>query len=199
MDRNAPEAKTGYREAIPVTEKIFEIQVLNSRGIHAEPGILIVQALNEVSLESAWITIRDHNEKDLIVSGKSLMDVWTLAPYEGAVLRFSLCGQDTEAAVDALTTLFTDKFFSIECSRTIEAMVRKLGITDGVLLAQGILRSNSRDLRHWITCKRVAGDRRFIVNDLADFLRCPSYSAETLDPQEILRFENYLLAHFPEG
>lgn len=82
-----------------------EITVKNKLGIHARPAALLVK--NAGQFESKIEIRRD----DLIVDGKSIMGVMMLAAEQGAILLFSIDGEDEEKAMDAITKLFEENFY----------------------------------------------------------------------------------------
>ena len=80
------------------------VTVRNRAGIHARPAALIAQTANKFSSE---ITI----EKDsTVINAKSLMGVITMAAGYNTELIVKAVGSDEEAAVEAIFSLFENKF-----------------------------------------------------------------------------------------
>jgi len=85
-----------------MTEK--EIVIKNRAGIHARPAALLVKTANEFSSE---IFIEKDGEK---INAKSIMGILTLGATYNSVLEISAEGSDEEKAVEAIATLFENKF-----------------------------------------------------------------------------------------
>lgn len=85
-----------------MTEK--EIVIKNRAGIHARPAALLVKTANEFSSE---IFIEKDGEK---INAKSIMGILTLGATYNSVLKISAEGSDEEKAVEAIATLFENKF-----------------------------------------------------------------------------------------
>ena len=85
-----------------MTEK--EIVIKNRAGIHARPAALLVKRANEFSSE---IFIEKDGEK---INAKSIMGILTLGATYNSVLKISAEGSDEEKAVEAIATLFENKF-----------------------------------------------------------------------------------------
>ena len=80
------------------------VTVRNRAGIHARPAALIAQTANKFSSE---ITI----EKDsTVIIAKSIMGVITMAAGYNTELIVKAVGSDEEAAVEAIFSLFENKF-----------------------------------------------------------------------------------------
>ena len=80
------------------------VTVRNRAGIHARPAALIAQTANKFSSE---ITI----EKDsTVINAKSSMGVITMAAGYNTELIVKAVGSDEEAAVEAIFSLFENKF-----------------------------------------------------------------------------------------
>ncbi len=78
--------------------------VRNRAGIHARPAALIAQTANKFSSE---ITI----ERDsTVINAKSIMGVITMAAGYNTELLVKAEGSDADAAVEAIFTLFENKF-----------------------------------------------------------------------------------------
>jgi phosphocarrier protein len=79
--------------------KEASVEVVNRAGMHARPAAELVKLAGNFESEI-------HVEKDgLQVNGKSIMGVLMLAAEQGSVLRFTACGSDADAALEALTSL----------------------------------------------------------------------------------------------
>lgn len=80
------------------------LQVTNRNGIHARPAAEIVKVA--AKFQSEITMARD----DLEVNGKSIMGVMMLAAECGATVLLRANGPDAEDAVQALGTLFENRF-----------------------------------------------------------------------------------------
>ena len=81
-----------------------EITVENSLGIHARPASLIVQTANAYASD-IWL------EKDeTSANAKSIMSVMMLVADHGSKVRIRAEGTDASDALDAIETLFRNKF-----------------------------------------------------------------------------------------
>lgn len=81
-----------------------EITVTNRLGLHARPAAKVVQTASE--FKSEIVLKRD----DLQVNGKSIMGVMMLAAEMGSKILIRAEGEDEIRAVEALASLFQDKF-----------------------------------------------------------------------------------------
>jgi phosphocarrier protein len=80
------------------------LTVRNRAGIHARPAALIAQTANKFSSEILL-------EKDSsVINAKSIMGVITMAAGYNTTLTIKATGADAEAAVEAIYTLFENKF-----------------------------------------------------------------------------------------
>ena len=80
------------------------VVVKNRAGIHARPAALIAQTANRFSSE---ITIaRD----SFVINAKSIMGVITMAASYNMQLTVKADGPDEDEAVEAIATLFENKF-----------------------------------------------------------------------------------------
>jgi phosphocarrier protein HPr len=80
------------------------VTIVNKYGLHARPAAEFVKLANKFSAE-VWVS------KDGIeVSGKSIMGVMMLAAERGSVIEIRASGDDSVAAVDALSSLVSNKF-----------------------------------------------------------------------------------------
>ena len=80
------------------------VQVINRNGLHARPAAEIVKAA--AKFRSDITIVRD----DLEVNGKSIMGVMMLAAEHGSTILLRAEGPDADAALDALSTLVSNKF-----------------------------------------------------------------------------------------
>ncbi len=85
-----------------MTEKI--VTVTNRAGIHARPAALIAQTANKFASEVLL-------EKDsVVINAKSIMGVITMAAAYNTTMTIRASGEDEAQAVEALATLFANKF-----------------------------------------------------------------------------------------
>jgi phosphocarrier protein len=80
------------------------VTIANKNGLHARPAAEIVKLAAKFKSD-----IRLARE-DLEVNGKSIMGVMMLAAEYGAALNVRADGPDAKEAVDALTTLISNRF-----------------------------------------------------------------------------------------
>lgn len=81
-----------------------EIVVKNKLGLHARPSALFVRQASK--FKSDITLIKDGVE----VNGKSIMGLMMLAAEMGSKIIIRADGEDEEKALDALVTLFENKF-----------------------------------------------------------------------------------------
>jgi phosphocarrier protein len=81
-----------------------EVTIVNKYGLHARPAAEFVKLANRFSAE---ISV---SKDDVEVSGKSIMGVMMLAAEYGSAIRIIAKGSDSEAAVDALSSLVSSRF-----------------------------------------------------------------------------------------
>jgi phosphotransferase system HPr (HPr) family protein len=81
------------------------VRVLNRYGIHARPAALLVKAA--AGFPDTEIFIR---KGDFAVNAKSIMGLLTLEGHHGLDLVLSASGPRAAEALDALETLFRNKF-----------------------------------------------------------------------------------------
>ena len=87
---------------MPRTEKTFLI--VNALGLHARAAAQLVQTANRFRSEI-------HVEKDgMLVNGKSIMGVLTLAAAKGSSILVSCDGEDADAAMTALAKVIENGF-----------------------------------------------------------------------------------------
>ena len=80
------------------------VQIVNRNGLHARPAAEIVKLA--AKFQSEITVVKD----DLDVNGKSIMGVMMLAAEHGSSITFRAEGPDADQALDALTTLVSNKF-----------------------------------------------------------------------------------------
>ncbi len=81
-----------------------KVTVKNSAGIHARPASVIVQ---EVSRYKSDFHIHMYGYR---INGKSILGLLTLAAEQGAELELEFDGPDEKEAMDAMVTLFENRF-----------------------------------------------------------------------------------------
>ncbi len=87
---------------MPRKEKTFLI--VNALGLHARAAAQLVQTANRFRSEI-------HVEKDgMLVNGKSIMGVLTLAAAKGSTILVTCEGEDAEAALTALAKVIENGF-----------------------------------------------------------------------------------------
>lgn len=80
------------------------VSVLNDQGLHARPAARLAQ---EAQRFEAAVSITLNGQT---VDAKSILDLLTLAAGHGSNLEIRATGTDALAAVEALTTLFKNRF-----------------------------------------------------------------------------------------
>ena len=85
-------------------ERSTEIVIANKYGLHARPAAEFVKLANRFSSE-IWV-----RKDDVEVSGKSIMGVMMLAAEHGAPISIRASGEDSDAAIEALTALVAGGF-----------------------------------------------------------------------------------------
>ncbi|MBN2509711.1 MAG: HPr family phosphocarrier protein [Spirochaetales bacterium] len=81
-----------------------EVTVKNRAGIHARPAALIVQKANEFNSQ-IYLEKGDNR-----INGKSIMGIITLGAGYKTTLQVITDGPDEEAALEAITALFENRF-----------------------------------------------------------------------------------------
>jgi phosphocarrier protein HPr len=94
------------REKKKILEKDFEIR--NKQGLHARPAALFVQTANQFGAEIEIV------KDDVVVSGKSIMGIMTLAAETGSTVTVRIQGADAELAMNAVEKLFGNNFGEAE-------------------------------------------------------------------------------------
>lgn len=84
---------------------VREFEILNRYGLHARPAALFVKT-----------AARFHSEilvekEGAVVSGKSIMGLLTVEGHQGSVLKITASGPDAAEAMEALQTIFENKFY----------------------------------------------------------------------------------------
>ena len=85
-------------------ERSTEIVISNKYGLHARPAAEFVKLANRFASE-IWV-----RKDDVEVSGKSIMGVMMLAAEHGAPISIRASGDDSDAAIEALTALVAGGF-----------------------------------------------------------------------------------------
>jgi phosphocarrier protein len=80
------------------------VTIRNRAGIHARPAALIAQTANRFASE---ILIE---REDTRINAKSIMGIITMAASYNSVLTLFATGPDEKEAVEALESLFVNKF-----------------------------------------------------------------------------------------
>lgn len=81
-----------------------DLVVVNRLGLHARAAAKVVQCLGAYP---ARVTFAFRGRE---VNAKSIMGLMLLAAPQGSVVRATADGDDAAAALDALATLFADRF-----------------------------------------------------------------------------------------
>jgi len=81
-----------------------QVQIVNKNGLHARPAAEIVKLA--AKFQSEITIVKD----DLDVNGKSIMGVMMLAAEHGSTILLRAEGPDADAALEALSTLVSNKF-----------------------------------------------------------------------------------------
>lgn len=84
--------------------KSKKVKIINRAGIHARPAALLVQTANEYDSQ---IFLEKNSEK---INGKSIMGIITLGATFDSEINIIAEGNDEEEAVQAIATLFENKF-----------------------------------------------------------------------------------------
>jgi phosphocarrier protein len=81
-----------------------KVRIVNELGLHARPAAAFVKVAGRFTAE---VTV---SRDDMVVNGKSIMGVMTLAAEPGSELTIRAEGDDAQAAVDALVNLVAAGF-----------------------------------------------------------------------------------------
>jgi phosphocarrier protein HPr len=85
-------------------ERSQEVTIQNKYGLHARPAAEFVKLATTFSSE-VWV-----RKDEVEVSGKSIMGVMMLAAEYGSTIEIRATGEDSEAAVEALSGLVATRF-----------------------------------------------------------------------------------------
>ncbi|CAN5762228.1 HPr family phosphocarrier protein [soil metagenome] len=85
-------------------EQIQEVTIQNKYGLHARPAAEFVKLATKFRSE-IWL-----RKDDVEVSGKSIMGVMMLAAECGSTVEIRASGEDSDAAVKALSGLVDSRF-----------------------------------------------------------------------------------------
>ncbi|MBI2073979.1 MAG: HPr family phosphocarrier protein [Gemmatimonadetes bacterium] len=88
--------------AVAVVER--RVTIVNELGLHARPAAAFVKVAGRFKAE---VTV---GRDDLVVNGKSIMGVMTLAAEPGSELTIRAEGDDAQAAAEALVNLVAAGF-----------------------------------------------------------------------------------------
>jgi phosphocarrier protein HPr len=86
------------------TELVRKLKITNELGLHARAAAKIVALVGQY--EASLFLKKDEREVD----GSSILSVLTLACPRGTELQARAVGKDSEALLEALNTLFEQKF-----------------------------------------------------------------------------------------
>ena len=81
-----------------------EVVIKNRAGIHARPAAMIVQKANEFDSQ---IYLEKENDR---INSKSIMGIITLGASYNTTLLVVAEGEDEQEAVDAIASLFENRF-----------------------------------------------------------------------------------------
>ena len=81
-----------------------EVVIKNRAGIHARPAALIVQTANKFDSQISFEKDEDR------INGKSIMGIITLGAGYNTALKVIAEGEDENEALDAIVTLFENRF-----------------------------------------------------------------------------------------
>lgn len=81
-----------------------KVTIVNELGLHARPAAAFVKVAGRFKAE---VTV---GRDEMVVNGKSIMGVMTLAAEPGSQLTIRAEGDDAEAAADALVSLVAAGF-----------------------------------------------------------------------------------------
>ena len=84
---------------------IREFEIHNQYGIHARPAALFVKTASRFDAD---VSVEKNGNS---VSGKSIMGLMSLEAGRGSVLRITICGEDSEEAMDHLEQLIVHRKF----------------------------------------------------------------------------------------
>ena len=82
------------------------VKIINVRGLHARAATRLIEVVEQFSAE-VEIGI---DASGILVSGRNIMQVLSLAASKGTALRIRVCGRDEQQAIEALRTLINNRF-----------------------------------------------------------------------------------------
>jgi phosphocarrier protein len=85
-------------------ERTTEVTIQNKYGLHARPAAEFVKLATKFRSE-VWV-----RKDEVEVSGKSIMGVMMLAAEYGSTIEIRAAGEDSEAALEALSGLVSTRF-----------------------------------------------------------------------------------------
>ncbi len=84
------------------------LEIINKLGLHARAAAKLASLCVRFRCK---ITVTKNNQK---ADGKSIMSLMLLAASQGTVLRIQCAGDDEQAALQAITALFSQRFDEAE-------------------------------------------------------------------------------------
>ena len=83
---------------------VADLEIRNELGLHARPAAMLVQSIATLNAE---VNIA---KEDLVVDGKSIMGVLTLAAERGSTITVTARGPQAQDAVEAIRRLVEENF-----------------------------------------------------------------------------------------
>jgi phosphocarrier protein HPr len=83
------------------------VVISNEHGLHARPAMQFVEAANAFG---SAVKVEKLGEDPMVVDGKSIMEMITLAAVQGTALVIHADGNDAADAVEVLAHLIDNKF-----------------------------------------------------------------------------------------
>jgi phosphocarrier protein len=80
-----------------------QVVVSNADGLHARPAMEFVHTASGFT---SSVRVEKQGDDPLVVDGKSIMEMMTLAAVQGTLLQIIADGDDAAAAVEKLAALF---------------------------------------------------------------------------------------------
>jgi phosphocarrier protein HPr len=81
-----------------------EVEIINKLGLHARAAAKLVSCANSFSSD---VFLHRNGQR---VNGKSIMGVMMLAANQGSILKLEINGSDEQEAMQALTSLISERF-----------------------------------------------------------------------------------------
>ncbi|MCM8855623.1 MAG: HPr family phosphocarrier protein [Candidatus Thiodiazotropha sp.] len=81
-----------------------EVEIINKLGLHARAAAKLVSCANSFSSD---VHLHRNGQR---VKGKSIMGVMMLAANQGSILKLEINGSDEQEAMQALTSLISERF-----------------------------------------------------------------------------------------